>query len=74
VFRTDTNGSVQVTIEPDGEIGVVASGARKAAAAPVAVLARAAGTVAIARPRSSSEPPLLVRPRSTFACGIPSTG
>ena len=66
VFRTDTDGSVQVTIEPDGEIGVVASGARKSAATPLAVAA--------AQPRSAGPPPLLVTSRSAFACGIPSTG
>src|SRR5262249_20903333 len=58
VLRTDTNGSVQVTIAPDGVIGVTESGARK---------------VADQGPQLAAAVPLLVTSRPAFACGIPSS-
>jgi competence protein ComEC len=61
VLRTDTDGSVQVTIAPDGAIGVAESGARKVAAVDRG-------------PQLAAATPLLTRPGSPFACGIPSTG
>jgi hypothetical protein len=57
VLRTDTDGSVQVTIAADGAIGVTETGARK---------------VADQGPQLAAATPLLVRPGSAFACGIPS--
>jgi competence protein ComEC len=63
VLRTDTDGSVQVTIAPDGAIGVTDTGARK-----VADQAPQIG------PQLAAATTLLVRPRTAFACGIPSSG
>jgi competence protein ComEC len=62
VLRTDTDGSVAVTIETDGTIAVAASGARRAVVAPVggAVVAGGASSIAAAS--------------TTFRCGIPSSG
>jgi competence protein ComEC len=59
VLRTDTDGSVQVTISPDGAIAVSESGARKAA---------------VLGPRVAAAAPLPLSPGSAFSCGIPSTG
>jgi len=66
VLRTDTDGSVAVTIAPDGAIGVSSSGARKAALAPAA-----GGRQVAALGRDA---PLLARPAAAFSCGIPSSG
>ena len=66
VLRTDTDGSVAVTIEADGTIAVAASGARAAAARPV-VGPEIAGLDALAAP-------LLRAPAGGFSCGIPSSG
>jgi competence protein ComEC len=73
VLRTDTDGSVGVTIDPTGAIGVTTTGARRTARSTevVATLARA-----------RSDPPLppaahatvLARGPVAFGCGIPSTG
>jgi competence protein ComEC len=66
VLRTDTDGSVAVTIAADGAIGVSSSGARKAAVAPVEAGPQLA----------SREPgiPLLAQPAAAWRCGIPSSG
>jgi competence protein ComEC len=66
VLRTDTDGSVAVTIATDGTIAVSSSGARKSALLPAAAGPQlAAGGGAI---------PLLARPAAAFSCGIPSNG
>jgi competence protein ComEC len=67
VLRTDTDGSVQVSIEPTGEIAVSTSGARRVATTPPI------GAVALGGVRAGS-PTLLAPPTSAFACGIPSGG
>ena len=66
VLRTDTDGSVAVTIDPDGTIAVATTGARRAAELePGPRLAGATG-VAV---------PVLARtPAPVFSCGIPSSG
>jgi competence protein ComEC len=66
VLRTDTDGSVGVSIAADGTIAVATSGARKAALAPV-------GQVT---PVATTDPaiPRLSRPVLAFSCGIPSSG
>jgi competence protein ComEC len=83
VLRTDADGSVAVTIADAGQIAVATTGARRAAALPIAVaaelvLARSvvpvggsadAGTGAHGPARSA-----LLVPRVAFACGIPSSG
>jgi competence protein ComEC len=67
VLRTDTDGSVQVSIDPAGEIAVATSGARRVATtSPI-------GAVALGDVRAES-PTLLAPPTSAFACGIPSGG
>ena len=66
VLRTDTDGSVAVTIDPDGTISVAASGRRKAAGSP-----RLDGAMAA----TTKQPiPRLVPPAVAFSCGIPSSG
>jgi len=77
VFRTDTDGSVQVTIDPAGMIGISATGPRRVAviAAPLGAVAfvpaeTAPATLAAIRPL----PPLLAPPTFAFSCGIPSDG
>jgi competence protein ComEC len=76
VFRTDTNGSVQVTIGPTGDIGVSATGPRRVAAlAPLGAVAL--GPVAPAGIPASDRrlpPPTVGPPTVAFACGIPSGG
>jgi competence protein ComEC len=69
VLRTDTDGSVQVSIDPAGEIAVSSTGARRiATTTPVGAVA-----VAVA-PAAAAPPTLLAPPMSAFACGIPSSG
>jgi len=88
VLRTDTDGSVAVTIAATGEIGVATGGARRVAVLTETVvadltLARAmlsraamasAGPPAAAAPAAPTEPVrrALVA-RVAFACGIPSS-
>ena len=66
VLRTDTDGSVAVSIAADGTIAVATSGARKAATAPLDTGGRvaAAGLGIPFRAASSLG----------FSCGIPSSG
>jgi competence protein ComEC len=65
VLRTDTDGSVAVSIGTEGTISVATSGARKAALAPVSPGPRlAAGGAAL---------PPLPTPAVSFSCGIPSS-
>ncbi|HLO35822.1 MAG TPA: ComEC/Rec2 family competence protein, partial [Candidatus Deferrimicrobium sp.] len=66
VLRTDTDGSVAVTIAADGTIAVAASGARTAALPTLGPEAQIAAAGAAA-------PPLLAR-AVAFSCGIPSGG
>jgi competence protein ComEC len=66
VLRTDTDGTVQVSIDPAGEIGVSAGGPRR-----VATTAPALGAVALARV-GAAPPTFLAPPTFAFACGIPS--
>jgi Predicted hydrolase (metallo-beta-lactamase superfamily) len=66
VLRTDTEGSVAVSIGADGTIAVATSGARKAADAPVLP-----GTLVAAAGRAI---PRLPVPTVAFSCGIPSGG
>jgi competence protein ComEC len=64
VLRTDTDGSVAVTIEADGTIAVATSGARAARAVPIGPPVAALGARV---PELSARSP-------AFACGIPSGG
>ena len=64
VLRTDTDGSVAVTIEADGTIAVASTGARKAATTPTDTPARLAAI--------AGGPPRLAPPAVAFSCGIPS--
>jgi competence protein ComEC len=69
VLRTDTDGSVAVSITLDGTIAVATSGPRKIADAPVGLGPRVATTVAAV--------PVIQRlptPVIAFNCGIPSSG
>jgi competence protein ComEC len=70
VFRTDTNGSVQVTIDPAGDIGVATSGARRVAgvASPFGLVAAGQAAATSSRP----PPTVLAPPAFAFGCGIPS--
>jgi competence protein ComEC len=71
VLRTDTDGSVAVTIDEDGTIGVATSGARKVAAgAPVAAGPAVAAVAAVA----ATGVPRLGAASAKFSCGIPSSG
>jgi competence protein ComEC len=75
VFRTDTNGSVEVTIDPTGAIAVSATGARRIAgvAAPIGAVAFAPASAAPAGlPAIRAPPTILAPPTFAFACGIPS--
>src|SRR4051812_24289990 len=72
VLRTDTDGSVGVTIDPDGAIRVSTTGARKAAIAPWPIgdaLADGGATTPPPRPVAG-----LRAVPAGFACGIPSSG
>jgi competence protein ComEC len=66
VLRTDTDGSVAVSIAADGTIAVAASGARKVAAAPIDP-ARRIAALGLGIPRLPSA-------AVAFSCGIPSSG
>jgi len=77
VFRTDTNGSVQVTIGPTGDIGISATGPRRVAGLAGPLGAVALGPAAPASIPASDRhlpPPTLAPPTFAFACGIPSGG
>ncbi|HEY8990318.1 MAG TPA: MBL fold metallo-hydrolase, partial [Candidatus Limnocylindrales bacterium] len=77
VFRTDTDGSVQVTIDPAGTIGISATGPRRVAgiAAPLGAIALVPGVAAPATAEPIHPlPPLLGPPTFAFSCGIPSDG
>jgi competence protein ComEC len=65
VLRTDTDGSVAVTIDPDGAIAVATSGARRTSAGPAAGAQLAT---------LGAGPPRPVAGSAAFACGIPSSG
>ncbi|HUQ77966.1 MAG TPA: ComEC/Rec2 family competence protein [Patescibacteria group bacterium] len=72
VLRTDTDGSVTLTIDPAGTIRVATSGARAAARLLVPgprMASAAAGTGA-----GPDAPPPLPIPAVAFGCGIPSGG
>ncbi len=73
VLRTDTDGSVAVTIDPTGAIGVTTTGARRTARSTevVATLVRATSGPPLARAARATT---LVRGPVAFGCGIPSTG
>jgi competence protein ComEC len=62
VLRTDLDGSVEITIQPGGEIAVATTGGRTAGITFGPAIA-AVGPV-----------PLLARTSAAFACGIPSSG
>lgn len=66
VLRTDTDGSVAVSIAVDGTIAVATSGRRKVADAPVAAGPNIGAAVAAV--------PRLPTPVVAFSCGIPSSG
>ena len=68
VLRTDTDGSVAVSIAADGTIAVATTGARKVAGEP-----RAAGPPIAAAGATSTAGLSLVR-TARFSCGIPSGG
>jgi competence protein ComEC len=77
VFRTDTNGSVQVTIAPTGAIAVSATGPRRAAEIDVPIGDVAVAPVAAARATVGAiraPATILAPPTFAFACGIPSSG
>ena len=76
VFRTDTNGSVQVTIDEAGEIAVSTTGARRVAAVagPLGALAFAPVGLPATTPKLQRVSPLLAQPTFAFACGLPSSG
>ncbi|HET7473230.1 MAG TPA: hypothetical protein VFJ71_08915, partial [Candidatus Limnocylindrales bacterium] len=61
VLRTDLDGSVGITIEPDGVIAVGTTGAH-------------AASVSVGPATATIAPPLLARGSAAFACGIPSGG
>jgi competence protein ComEC len=70
VLRTDTDGSVTVTIDPDGTIAVATSGARRTSGAM-------GPDVPVVGPQLAafgSGPPRLAPGPAAFACGIPSSG
>ena len=75
VLRTDTDGSVQVTIDPAGQIGIGAGGARKVGAGiPVSAAMALVGPLAARQPADRARPIVLAPPTFAFACGIPSSG
>jgi hypothetical protein len=67
VMRTDTDGSVAITIDPDGAISVSTTGARAKAVGPVLPAIAAAS-------RTGSLPSVLAAGSARYACGIPSSG
>jgi len=85
VLRTDTDGTVQVAIDPTGEIAVTSTGARKVAIAPapiaglpsLGVLAfdpAATRSAVRGQPADRARATVLAPPAFAFACGIPSSG
>ncbi|HEX5824056.1 MAG TPA: ComEC/Rec2 family competence protein [Candidatus Limnocylindrales bacterium] len=67
VLRTDTDGTVEVSIDPAGAIAVSTTGARRVAATD-------AGAVALTLGSRAAKPTLLAPPTFAFSCGIPSGG
>jgi competence protein ComEC len=67
VLRTDTDGTIQISIDPSGDIGVSSSGPRR-----VATTTPGSGAVALARV-GAAPPTFLAPPTFAFACGIPSS-
>ncbi|GAC1664699.1 MAG: hypothetical protein NVS9B8_05250 [Candidatus Limnocylindrales bacterium] len=75
VLRSDRDGSVSVTIGPDGSIAVATTGARRvgAVAAPEIGLAPIPGPeVRVATGTAFAGPPRPVPPAIAFTCAIPS--
>lgn len=74
VLRTDTDGSVAVTINSRGVIQVVADGPRRSTRTEGPAVGRPVGRTAIGqRPALPMLPaPLTVAPAVAFGCGIPS--
>jgi competence protein ComEC len=70
VLRTDTDGSVTLTIDPTGTIRVATSGARRAAV-PVATGGPFLASLVDRPPRPVAALPI---PAIAFGCGIPSSG
>jgi competence protein ComEC len=73
VLRTDTDGTVTLTIEPTGTIRVATSGARAARARPLEG-PTAGRRVAASLTGGGALLPRLPAPAVAFACGIPSSG
>jgi len=71
VLRTDTDGSVAISIGPTGAIGVATSGARRAVL-PQSVLAMLDFRASDSGARMGVPPRPLTRSGLAFACGIPS--
>jgi competence protein ComEC len=82
VLRTDTDGTVSITIDPAGDIDVTASGPRRTSDAGGARAAFSGGIVLARAPaaapasRVAAPPTVLTAIRSpiAWACGIPSSG
>ncbi len=76
VLRTDTDGSVAVTIDPAGAIAVSTTGARRSwLSAPIAARLAMARIPAPGPPAAASQAAPILRPGPVaFTCGIPSTG
>ena len=74
VLRTDTDGSVAVSIGADGTIAVAASGARKAALGPNPLGAQPGAQLAAATAGRPSARPPIVMAALPVSCGIPSAG
>jgi competence protein ComEC len=77
VLRTDTDGSVTMTIDAAGAIRVATSGARPVARAPLTGPARptiAGPALATIADRAFAPVPPLPIPAVAFGCGIPSSG
>jgi competence protein ComEC len=74
VFRTDTDGTVEVTIEPSGRIAISAAGARRMSEAEGRAGQLAQGPAPTAR-RPAGAPRSVIMPATfAFSCGIPSSG
>jgi competence protein ComEC len=71
VMRTDTDGSVAISISPTGAIGVATSGSRRAIL-PRSVLAMINAPTIDWGPPPVAPPRPLTRSGLAFACGIPS--
>jgi len=82
VLRTDTDGSVAISIAGDGQIGVGTSGARRTALSRSVLaeldVARSALENGLVRDTTPFPPrapaPPFVPVRVAFSCGIPSSG